>query len=216
VSAVAVGSLSTALMTSSASSVDPLWWVSAGSVGYIVGSVSPAAILARMRGVDLRGSGSGNPGATNAGRVMGVRVGLLVGLLDVLKGFVPAYAFSFVDHELGLVAGVAAVLGHVTSPFLKGRGGRGVATSLGAVLAVEPLWALVSVLVFGVTVGLTRWVALGSMLAAVALVVCALVSGAPLPDLLFVGALATIVELRHVPNVLRRLQRGTEPREPAP
>jgi glycerol-3-phosphate acyltransferase PlsY len=188
------------------------WWPAAAGVGYLVGSVSPAAIVARLRGVDLRGSGSGNPGATNAGRVMGARVGVLVGLLDVLKGFVPAYAFGLVDHELGLVAGAAAVVGHVTSPFLKGRGGRGVATSLGAVLAVEPVWALVALATFGVTVALTRWVALGSMLAAVALVVCAVVSGAPWPDLLFVIALATVVELRHVPNVVRRWREGPHPR----
>jgi glycerol-3-phosphate acyltransferase PlsY len=191
--------------------VSPLWWVAAAVGGYLVGSVSPAALVARLRGVDLRTSGSGNPGATNAARAMGPRVGVLVGLLDVLKGFVPAYAFMLVDHELGLVAGVAAVLGHVTSPFLKGRGGRGVATSLGAILAVEPVWALVSLAVFGLTVAATRWVALGSMLAAVALVVSALVSRAPWPDLLFAVALATIVELRHIPNVVHRLRTPTNP-----
>ena len=194
--------------------MSPLWWVAAGAVGYLVGSLSPAAAVARLRGVDLRGSGSGNPGATNAARVMGPRVGVLVGLLDVVKGFLPAYAFAFVDHDLGLLAGVAAVLGHVTSPFLKGRGGRGVATSLGAVLAMAPLWALVALVVFGVTVVATRWVALGSMLAALALVVCALASGAAWPDLLFAVTLATVVELRHVPNVLRRLRDGPVPRTP--
>ncbi len=186
--------------------MSPLWWVAAAAVGYVVGSVSPAAFVARLRGVDLRASGSGNPGATNAARTMGTRVGVLVGLLDVLKGFLPTYAFMLVDHDLGLVAGVAAVLGHVTSPFLKGRGGRGVATSLGAILAVEPVWALVSLAVFGLTVAATRWVALGSMLAAMALVVSALVSRAPWPDLLFAVALATIVELRHIPNIVHRLR----------
>jgi glycerol-3-phosphate acyltransferase PlsY len=194
--------------------MSPLWWVAAGAVGYLVGSVSPAAIVARLRGVDLRASGSGNPGATNAARVMGPKVGVLVGLLDVLKGFLPAYVFAFVEHDLGLVAGVAAVLGHVTSPFLQGRGGRGVATSLGAVLAVWPLWALVALLVFGVTVAATRWVALGSMMAALALVASALVAGAPWPDLLFAVSLATVVEVRHVPNVLRRLRDGPVPRAP--
>jgi glycerol-3-phosphate acyltransferase PlsY len=184
--------------------VSPLGWAAAAVGGYLFGSLSPAAAVARLRGVDLRASGSGNPGATNAARAMGPRVGVVVGLLDVLKGFVPTVLFLQVDHDLGLVAGVAAVLGHVTSPFLKGRGGRGVATSLGAILAVEPVWALVSLAVFAVTVAATRWVALGSMLAAVALVVSALVSRAPWPDLLFAVALATVVELRHIPNVLHR------------
>jgi len=194
--------------------VSPLWWVAAAAGGYLVGSLSPAAVVARLRGVDLRLSGSGNPGATNAARTMGPRVGLLVGLLDVLKGFAPTYAFALVDHDLGLVAGVAAVLGHVSSPFLKGRGGRGVATSLGAILAVEPVWALVSLLVFGLTVAATRWVALGSMLAAVALVVSALVGHAPWPDLLFAVALATIVELRHIPNIAHRLRHRAVPPHP--
>lgn len=186
--------------------MSPLWWPTAAVAGYLAGSVSPAALAARLRGVDLRTGGSGNPGATNAGRLMGRPVGVLVGALDVAKGFLPTFLFALVDLELGLFAGVAAVLGHVTSPFLKGRGGRGVATSLGAVLAVEPVWALVSVAAFGLVFLVTRWVALGSMLAAVTLVVCAVVSGATWQVLLFVVALATVVELRHVPNVVRRVR----------
>ena len=100
-------------------------------IGYLVGTVSPAVLLARRRGVDLRAVGSGNPGASNAGRALGRRTGVLVAVLDVLKGAVPAVAFGGVDHRAGLVAGVAAVLGHVTSPFLRGRGGRGAATAAG-------------------------------------------------------------------------------------
>lgn len=186
--------------------MSPLWWPTAAAAGYLIGSVSPAALLARLRGVDLRSGGSGNPGATNVGRLMGPKVGIVVGLLDVAKGFVPTYVFALVDHDLGLLAGATAVLGHVTSPFLRGRGGRGVATSLGAVLAVEPVWALVAIGVFAVVFAMTRWVALGSMVAAVALVGCAAVNRAPWPDLLFVVALAAIVEVRHIPNVLRRLR----------
>lgn len=185
--------------------MSPLWWPAAAVAGYLLGSISPAALLARIHGVDLRAGGSGNPGATNVGRLMGRSAGVGVGLLDVLKGFLPTYAFALVDHDLGLVAGVAAVLGHVTSPFLRGRGGRGVATSLGAVLAVEPLWALVIVATFALVFAVTRWVALASMIAAVALVGCALVTRAPWPDVLFVVVLTTIVEVRHIPNVLRRV-----------
>lgn len=186
--------------------MNPLWWPAAAVVGYLLGSVSPAALAARIRGVDLRAGGSGNPGATNAGRLMGRTVGVVVGLLDVLKGYLPTWTFALVDPNLGLVAGIAAVLGHVSSPFLRGRGGRGVATSLGAVLAVEPLWALASLAVFAVVALATRWVALGSMLAAVTLVACAVLSGATWQLLLFVVALATVVELRHVPNVVRRVR----------
>lgn len=96
-------------------------------VGYAVGSINPAAIIARMRGVDYRAVGSGNPGATNIGRALGRKTGVAVALLDILKGFLPAIVFVVWSGEIAVaeVAGFAAVLGHVTSPFLKGRGGKG-------------------------------------------------------------------------------------------
>lgn len=127
---------------------------------FVLGAVNPATILARILGVDLRHAGSGNPGATNAGRVLGARWGVVVGLLDVLKGLVPVL---FVDHFLGMVpalcVGLAVVLGHIWSPFLRGQGGKGVATSLGAILAVQPWFALVMVALFGLLVWRLRWVA---------------------------------------------------------
>ena len=143
--------------------------VVAGAASYALGSLSPAAAAARLRGVDLRGSGSGNPGATNAARAMGVQVGVLVGALDVAKGFAPVMFFNQYGEPCGEVAGIAAVLGHVTSPLLKGRGGKGVATSLGAILAIEPLWAVPVLVSFGATVGLTRQVGIGSVVGSVAL-----------------------------------------------
>src|SRR5439155_21945579 len=108
-------------------------------VGYLVGGLSPATLLARRRGVDLTKSGSGNPGATNASRLLGRRAGVLVGLLDLVKGALPAAAFGLADARAGLVAGFAAVLGHGSSPYLRGRGGKGVATSAGAVLGSQPV-----------------------------------------------------------------------------
>ena len=116
-------------------------WV-AVVLGFFVGAVSPATIIAKARHVDLR-QGSGNPGATNAGRVLGVRWGVAVGLLDVLKGLVPTLLALWLGDRLTAYAvGLACVLGHVLSPFLRGRGGKGVATSMGAVLAVFPWFAL--------------------------------------------------------------------------
>ena len=148
----------------------------AAMLGYASGAVSPAALIARARGIDLRGSGSGNPGATNAGRVMGRKVGYLVGLLDVLKGLLPVLiARPWLGAGAALVAGIAAVLGHCTSPWLHGRGGKGVATSFGAILGVAPLWALGAFGAFLVVLALTRWVALASAASAVALVGIAVV-----------------------------------------
>jgi len=172
--------------------------------GYLVGAVSPAALLARSRHIDLRGLGSGNPGATNVGRILGVRWGVLVALLDVAKGFVPALGFSLVSSDAGLVAGAAAVLGHVTSPFLRGRGGKGVAAAFGAVLGVAPFWALGVLVAFTVVVALTRWMALASMTAAVALLVISLVTGADLAHQVWAGFLAAVILIRHRTNVIAR------------
>jgi len=179
----------------------------AAVLGYLVGAVSPATLLARRRGVDLATAGSGNPGATNAGRVLGRRVGVVVALLDVLKGAVPAAAFGLVDHRAGLLAGFAAVLGHVTSPFLRGRGGKGVATSAGAVLGSQPALVPVALAVWVAVMLVSRWVALASMAAALALPVGAWLLGARGATLVWAAALAAVVVVRHQANVRARLAR---------
>lgn len=174
----------------------------AAVVGYLVGAVSPATLIAQRRGIDLRGVGSGNPGASNAGRALGRRAGIVIAVLDVLKGIVPTVGVGSIDHRAGLVAGVAAVLGHVTSPFLRGRGGKGVATALGAILGVHPLWALAALAVWGVVLTVSRWIALASVLAAASVLVLAV---ALRDDVLWAAALALVVIVRHQANFLRRL-----------
>lgn len=176
----------------------------AAVLGFFVGSINPATIIARTRHADLR-QGSGNPGATNAGRVLGLRWGVVVGLLDVLKGFMPTFlALLLFDRLTAYVAGLATVLGHILSPFLRGRGGKGVATSLGAILAVFPWFGVGMLLVFGLLLWRTRWVA-GSSMAAAGLL--ALYAGvAPLPDPVAVGrgwgvCIALLVIIRHHGNV---------------
>src|SRR6476620_11900012 len=122
----------------------------ASVIGFLVGSVNSASSVARLRQTDLRGAGSGNPGSTNVGRVLGLRWGVLVGVLDVLKGLLPTLvALVWLDRFTAYVVGLACILGHVLSPYLRGRGGKGVATSLGAILAVFPLLAVGLVVLFG-------------------------------------------------------------------
>ena len=199
----------TALLAMPAPLATGLVLVLAAVTGYAVGSVNPAAIFARVRGTDLREVGSGNPGATNAGRAFGWRVGVLVALLDMLKGFLPVIAFEALGlPEAGLVAGVAAVLGHVTSPFLRGRGGKGVATSLGAILAVQPWWAVIARAVFGATFALTRRVGLASVAAALALVPAALWLHASTAQVVFAVALAVVVVARHRRNLASAFARA--------
>ena len=178
------------------------------AVGYLVGTVSPAVLLARRRGVDLRAVGSGNPGASNAGRALGRRTGVVVAVLDVAKGAVPAAAFGAVDHRAGLAAGLAAVLGHVSSPFLRGRGGRGVATAAGAILGSHPLWALVVLVVWGVVLAGSRWIALASVSAALAVLLVAVVAG---EDRWWAGLIAAVVVVRHQQHLARWLG-GRPPR----
>lgn len=176
----------------------------AALVGYLVGAVSPATLIAHARGVDLRAVGSGNPGATNAGRALGRRTGVLVAVLDVAKGAAPAYGFALVDHRAGLVAGLAAVIGHVTSPYLRGRGGKGVATAAGVILGSHPLWLLLVLATWVVVLGVSRWIALASVSAALAVVVTAVVAG---HDEWWAAVIAVIVVARHTGNFRRRLHR---------
>jgi glycerol-3-phosphate acyltransferase PlsY len=182
----------------------------AAVLGFFVGSINPATIVARIRHADLR-QGSGNPGATNVGRVLGLRWGVVVGLLDVLKGFLPTFlALVLVDRLAAYVVGLATVLGHVLSPFLRGRGGKGVATSLGTILAVFPWFALGMLVVFAMMLWWTRWVA-GSSIAAAGLL--ALYAGlAPLPDPAAAGrvwgiCVAVLVIVRHEGNIKAWVQR---------
>lgn len=155
-----------------------LWggWLAGVVLAFAIGSVNPATMIARLLGKDLRGSGSGNPGATNAGRVLGRKWGVLVGILDVLKGLLPVLVADqlFGPHPAYAI-GLAAVLGHIYSPFLRGRGGKGVATTLGAILGVHPWIGLLVLLVFVIAAVLTRWVAAGSIFAALGLLVTAVV-----------------------------------------
>ncbi len=186
--------------------------VAVGAVaGYLAGSVSPAALFARRFRLDLHHLGSGNMGATNAGRAMGARVGLAVAVLDVAKGALPAAVFGWWDHSAGLAAGFAAVVGHVTSPWLRGRGGRGVATAMGAIVGSHPLWAPVVLVTWLLVIALARWVALASICGAAALVAVATASHAPAASIAWAVGIAVVVWARHRDNVVRWLAERRKP-----
>ena len=185
-------------------------WAAAGAIGYFIGAINPATLIARPLGVDLSQLGSGNPGATNAARVLGVRWGVIVGALDIVKGFAPAFVFGALGGEIaGEIAGLAAVVGHITSPFLKGRGGKGVATTLGAILGVQPWFAIPVLIAFGIGVAIWRQVGLGAALGAVVLAltgIIAWIAGWVDPsDGVFAVLLAALVLSRHIGNLRRAL-----------
>lgn len=180
----------------------PFELVAVAVPSYLLGSVSPAMVLARARGVDLRAVGSGNPGAANASRALGRRLGVVVGLLDLTKGALPAaVAGRVVSHPAALVAGGAAVAGHVSSPYLRGRGGKGVATAAGAILGAHPAWFPVVLATWAATLAASHWVALASCCAALAAVTTAAVSRSPRLDVVWAAALATVVLARHRTNL---------------
>ena len=184
--------------------------------GYFLGSVPFGYLFARaVGGVDIRTLGSGNIGATNVGREIGRGWGILVFILDVLKGFLPAYAaLSAGGAFLGAVAGLAAIVGHNWPFFLGFRGGKGVATSCGVFLALFPLGVLIALGVWLASLALCRYVSVSSMLAAVALLFCAVtLQREPFGDGLILTVLSALAAglsiVRHRSNI-RRLVQGTE------
>jgi glycerol-3-phosphate acyltransferase PlsY len=186
--------------------------------GYLAGSLPMGVIVARLTGApDPRTVGSGRTGGTNALRAMGLRRAVVVGVLDIAKGAVPVLAAVMLGATpLGqALAGVGAVLGAWRSVFLRFHGGRGVATGIGAMLVIQPLVVLLGAPVFFGTIWLTRYVSLGSLLAAVAAVLILagfvwLRLNDP-ADLLFGGVAAGLVWIAHADNI-DRLRRGEERR----
>jgi glycerol-3-phosphate acyltransferase PlsY len=180
---------------------------------YLIGSVPFALFLARRwGGGDLRQVGSGNLGAANVVRASGMTAGVVVALLDIAKGAVSvALAERLGGEGASALAGVAAIVGHVYPVWLRFRGGKGVATACGAFSLLTPT-AMVPVFgIFVVTVWLTRYISLGSVLASVALPPIAYATGSPTPALGAAAAACVLIAFRHRSNLLR-LRAGTERR----
>jgi glycerol-3-phosphate acyltransferase PlsY len=182
--------------------------------GYLAGSMPFGYWIVRLfKGVDIRTVGSGNIGASNVFRTYGPKLGVPVILLDVAKGFVPAFlAAHYVGDLAGVLAGGAAMLGHWRPLFLRfARGGKMVATCGGVVLGVAPLVGLAGAAVWLAVFLAFRYASVASMVAAAALPLLALLFGEPWPVVAF-GALAAIgVVVLHRANI-RRLLSGTENR----
>jgi glycerol-3-phosphate acyltransferase PlsY len=180
---------------------------------YLVGSIASGFLLGRLAGIDVRDAGSGNIGATNIARVLGKGRGLLTLLADTAKGFVPVFIgqrLELSDAALALIA-IAAFLGHLYPLFLRFRGGKGVATAFGGLLALAPLATLVMILAFGVAVLGSRRVSVGSMAAALAAPISLWVFSYSVELVAMSGFLWAMITLRHRDNI-NRLLAGTEPR----
>jgi glycerol-3-phosphate acyltransferase PlsY len=172
-------------------------------------------VVQRLRRVDIRQVGSGNVGATNVTRVAGLLPGLAVFVVDLAKGFAAAALLAPVLGLEGVTArlacGLAAVAGHSFPVFLKFQGGKGVATTIGALLGSMPAVAAVYLLVWAACFAIWRYVSVGSVAAAAALPFAQWIAGQPASAVALGGALAALIIVRHRPN-LQRLARGTEHR----
>jgi glycerol-3-phosphate acyltransferase PlsY len=183
---------------------------------YLLGAFPTSYVLARtMKGIDLRQYGSGNLGATNAYRVLGWKAAIPIFIIDIAKGWAPAALFPHWDRqaapEWALAYGTAAILGHVFSPYVGFRGGKGVATGAGVFLALAPLAVGVGVVVWASLVAVTGYVSLASIVAALTVPpIILLVRGADAVFWLGV-AVAGFVIYAHRTNI-RRLLRGEEHR----
>jgi glycerol-3-phosphate acyltransferase PlsY len=183
------------------------------AAAYLCGALPTGVWVGRRAGVDVRRRGSGNIGATNVARTAGARAALLTLGGDIAKGLVPVLVARALGCSPAVTAGVglAAVLGHVYSVFLRFSGGKGVATASGAFLGMAPLAVGVSLLVFAVIVLATRYVSLASVAAAVALPAATLVIGYDTPICGGAVCTAAVIVVRHRDN-LRRLRDGVEPK----
>jgi glycerol-3-phosphate acyltransferase PlsY len=184
------------------------------AAAYLAGSIPFGLLLARAKGVDLRQVGSGNIGATNVARALGKGWAVAVLAADAGKGFVPVWLGRRLEMppRVIAIAGAAAIVGHMFTIFLRGRGGKGVATSLGVALALSPVAALVGFAVYVVTFVATRLSSLGSLLGVWTFSLMYVLREQPARPLiaLAIGG-ATLVTLRHHENIAR-LVRGEEKR----
>jgi glycerol-3-phosphate acyltransferase PlsY len=187
-------------------------------LSYVSGSIPAAFLAGRWSGVDLRAHGSGNLGATNVLRVLGPRIGMLVFAVDIAKGALPVRYLPPLTSAMGdaqiwtaVACGIAAIAGHVRPVFLGfGKGGKGVATACGVFLALAPLQALLSLLIFVVVVLSSGYVSLASLTAALALPVLIAASLGWRSPLFSIAALTmAFVFWTHRAN-MKRLQEGTE------
>jgi glycerol-3-phosphate acyltransferase PlsY len=189
---------------------------------YFLGSVPAGYLAGKARGIDVRTVGSGNIGATNVFRVLGKTAGTVVLLSDALKGFAAArfapllaiYLFPGAKPQLenlALVAGVAAILGHNFTCWLKFKGGKGIATSGGVVLAWAPLACLTALALWGVVFVTTKFVSLASIAAALVLPIAVWYWNGSLTMTAVMAALSALAIYKHKPNIQRLLD-GTESR----
>ena len=183
-------------------------------LAYLIGSIPSGLLIGKLfYGIDIREHGSGNLGGTNTFRTLGVKAGLTVTIMDVLKGTIATLLPVMLGADLHLlIPGIAAVIGHMFPIFAGFRGGKAVATSGGILLAYAPLLFIGAFLVFFISLYFSKYVSLSSMITAiVSLIVSFFYKGFDLPLVIVIALLTIFIFYRHRANI-KRIMDGTEPK----
>ncbi|MEO0225992.1 MAG: glycerol-3-phosphate 1-O-acyltransferase PlsY [candidate division WOR-3 bacterium] len=180
-------------------------------VGFAIGSIPFGFLIARIKNINLRHFGSGNVGATNVGRALGPKYFLLVFMLDALKGIAAVMIGKFLNLN-PFLAGLGAILGHIFTPFLKFRGGKGVATSIGVLASIFPRIFLIGLVVWIIVYLTTFYVSLASLCFATAFAFFNFLWGEKNPvNQIAVLIVVLLIFSTHLPNI-RRLIKKSEPK----
>ena len=179
--------------------------------GYLIGSISSAILVGKFKGIDIRTKGSGNAGATNVTRVLGKKLGVVVFLIDFFKGVIACLVGFMVSHEVGVVCGFAAILGHNFPIYFGFRGGKGVSTSFGVILCLDWRIALILGTLELIMISTVKIVSVSSLTVFALLPVVTLIlnMGTYYSNVIVTILLAILVFWRHRENI-SRLINGTE------
>jgi glycerol-3-phosphate acyltransferase PlsY len=199
-----------------------LSYVITAIAAYLLGSIPTGYLVAKAKGVDIRAVGSGNIGATNVFRTLGKPAGIFVLIIDGLKGYAACawavdliwqrWGGDFVDIEyLRITAGLAVVLGHNYPCWLRFKGGKGIATSGGALAALVPWAFIIILLIFIIVFALSRYVSLGSIAASIALPIATWLTKGSLTMIIVTTLMSLLAIYKHKANI-QRLMNGTENR----
>ncbi len=192
-----------------------LWYVCGVLAGYLLGCCNTAAILAKCRGFDIRQSGSGNAGASNALVTMGKGAAVCSALVDILKAFLPVFLLRHVIAvpddcaHLSIAVGAAVILGHMYPFWMQFRGGKGFASLLGLSLALDWRFFVAGILITAVILLTLRYIALATLLCTVLLPVCWWIETKSIPELLILLIPTVCMIAKHIRN-LKRIANGTE------
>ena len=185
------------------------------TAGYFIGTFPSAILVAKANGIDITAVGSGNPGASNVARALGMRKGAYVYGLDAVKGAVATgLGLAIFGNAAAFWCAAAAVLGHVYPITRRFAGGKGVATASGAMLVVHPFISIGLLLLWAVLSKTTKKASISSLVITVLLPICIAVAGAPGWEIAATVGIGVLVVIRHIPN-LRRLRSGLEPSLPS-